>query len=415
LYSAYFFEFQGDRPVFYSLWLAAGHLIFPTYWFAVVAQSLITSLLIRWVMMAHGIRRLDSFHCLVCSGLAVATGICWQTGRIMPDAFTAPMALSFYLLFFARGKIGRAREEFTTLILVFCLLVHYSHMAILLAALLCLWAGGAVAGRTLFPRPRWRIVGSVLVAVSLTVFANQSLGLGYLYSKNPYAFLLSRMVRDGSVAAFLDKNCADKKYVFCDDRAYVTRQTVAGFLWGERGPFRSPVGQAGEYRELIIDMFRSDPWGQLGAVIGEFGLQLFKIGSGDSLERLPGDGWEIAKLRASSPGQVIRLERSRQQAGELSRPVFLLNNVYYLSFWLSCNFLIGFFLKRANRRREEIELATTIGLFLLANAFVCGALSVAVDRYQSRVAWLPVFAALLVSARIWEARSGSSSRSARSA
>lgn len=407
LFSSKFFEFQGDRPVFYSLWLAFGHATFSTFWFSVVVQSLTTALLIRCVMQVHGVYRLNLFHLLTCALLALVTGICWHTGRLMPDAFTAPMVLSFYLLIFCRDKIGNGIEEMILPLVLFSLLVHYSHLPILAAVFAILWIGFLVRGRKPFTSPPWLLLCLILFAVPLAVTVNRSLGLGLAYSKNPYAFLLSRMVEDGSVSRFLEKKCGEEKILFCDSRAYVSNQTAAGFLWGELGPFRPGESQAPEYLALIFGIFKSDPWGQIKAGLKEFGRQILIFGSADGTGKFIEGGWELNNLRRVSSWEFDQFTQSRQQQGELLAPIILLNKFYYLFFWLAVAFLLVFFSKRVAGFGRERRLALIVGLFLLTNAFVCGVLSGANGRYQSRVAWLPVFAALLILIRWIERRRAS--------
>ena len=54
------------------------------------------------------------------------------------------------------------------------------------------------------------------------------------------------------------------------------------------------------------------------------------------------------------------------------------------------------------------ELAAAVALALLANAFVCGALSNPHDRYGARVVWLAMFVAILALLRMTERRRGKS-------
>lgn len=50
------------------------------------------------------------------------------------------------------------------------------------------------------------------------------------------------------------------------------------------------------------------------------------------------------------------------------------------------------------------ELAAACSLAVLANAFVCGALSNPHDRYGARLIWLAVIAAALTAVRLYEQR-----------
>jgi hypothetical protein len=69
--------------------------------------------------------------------------------------------------------------------------------------------------------------------------------------------------------------------------------------------------------------------------------------------------------------------------------------------------LLPFVACYALRRRSLIdagELAMTCLIAMLANAFICGALSNPNDRYGARLVWLAVIAAALAAVRLYEQR-----------
>jgi hypothetical protein len=60
-------------------------------------------------------------------------------------------------------------------------------------------------------------------------------------------------------------------------------------------------------------------------------------------------------------------------------------------------------LARQNKIPPDIaELVAWVSLTLLANAFVCGALSNPHDRYGARVVWLATFAVALAALRAYQ-------------
>jgi hypothetical protein len=68
--------------------------------------------------------------------------------------------------------------------------------------------------------------------------------------------------------------------------------------------------------------------------------------------------------------------------------------------------LLGVIALGVSRARfaELGSLAAIAALAILANAFVCGALSNPHDRYGSRIAWLAPFVLLLVPWRVFDYR-----------
>lgn len=406
LFFAKFFKSAGERPVLYGLWLAFGHALIGTYWFGVIAQCLVTALLIRWVMIAHRVRRLDLHYLAVCLGLAAVTGICWQAGQLMADAFTAPLVLSFYLIVFQREKIGEARAGTAELILLFALFVHLSHLYILVLALVTLWGGYRLRGQRLFASPPILMLAAIFAVLPITAGINSALGLGFGYSKNSYAFLVSRLVEDGSVNRFLDNNCDKNIYVLCNERPNLIGKNAADFLWGERGPFRVASDETQAYRKLVWGIFWSEPFRQLAQGGAVFGKQLFRFGSGEAISPWNENAWELKSLAQSSPKELPRFLKSRQQSEDLTGLFFKLNIIYYSFFALAALIALVSLSGYAGAWPEEKPLVLTIGAFLLANAFVCGVFSGAYHRYQSRLAWLPVFAAILILIR-WRERRGS--------
>jgi len=100
---------------------------------------------------------------------------------------------------------------------------------------------------------------------------------------------------------------------------------------------------------------------------------------------------------------------ARQQQGEFHFTV--INDVQYPVALLSMALLPLILL--ASRRKnlgvalgELDELTATVILALLANAFVCGALSNPHDRYSARMVWLASFVVLLALIRLAAPRLG---------
>ena len=67
----------------------------------------------------------------------------------------------------------------------------------------------------------------------------------------------------------------------------------------------------------------------------------------------------------------------------------------YASMWG----LLHWLARRRTLATEIGELTAVVGLALMANAFVCGALSNPHDRYGARMVWLAVFAIMLAIAQ----------------
>jgi hypothetical protein len=95
------------------------------------------------------------------------------------------------------------------------------------------------------------------------------------------------------------------------------------------------------------------------------------------------------------------MHAAHQQKGELDFAV--INRLHVPVAWAAVVLLLGVIALGVARVRfaDLGYLATTAALAILANAFVCGALSNPHDRYGARIAWLAPLVLLLVP---WRAR-----------
>jgi hypothetical protein len=101
------------------------------------------------------------------------------------------------------------------------------------------------------------------------------------------------------------------------------------------------------------------------------------------------------------PVVVPAMRAARQQRGTLRFD--LLNRLHkpvaILSLILALSLVVRLMYRRDGD--ELARLAATVLLAVLANAFVCGALSGPHDRYGARIAWVPVFVIALAAFRAW--------------
>jgi glycerol uptake facilitator-like aquaporin len=95
------------------------------------------------------------------------------------------------------------------------------------------------------------------------------------------------------------------------------------------------------------------------------------------------------------------MHAAHQQKGDLDFTA--INRLHVPVAWASMLLLLGVIALGWKRARfaDLGVLAAVAALAILANAFVCGALSNPHDRYGSRIAWLAPFVVLLVP---WRAR-----------
>jgi hypothetical protein len=204
------------------------------------------------------------------------------------------------------------------------------------------------------------------------------------------AFVFSRLVHDGIVHRFLEDNCPNPEYELCKYRAQLPHH-ANDFLWhqGSEGPFALIGGWEGgaeEMREIALESVRQYPGLHLATAVRATLKQLVEVGTGWGIVH---DVWDAyGHIEHLTPEAVPAAHSARQRHGQLHFEA--INRLHVPIAWLSLAALAAFLLA-AWRRREFTpfgQLGATIAVALLANAFVCGALSNPHDRYGTRMVWI---------------------------
>jgi hypothetical protein len=171
------------------------------------------------------------------------------------------------------------------------------------------------------------------------------------------------------------------------------------FLWG--GPVDAAGGADAVARyapSVNSASVRLHPVRLLALSTSHFGSQLIRVATGDGIVR-EGEGMAIVRtLKTLFPNAVYQqFARSRQQTASLHFESQSQFHIAVLALALAVLLGLGPAAFRTDRK-----LFSTVFLLLagvVANAFVMGALSGVYDRYQSRVAWLLLLAAVMLSYR----------------
>ena len=93
----------------------------------------------------------------------------------------------------------------------------------------------------------------------------------------------------------------------------------------------------------------------------------------------------LSAIKDHWPENFKEFGSDRQQTLELDWRILNLTQGYMITFLFLCTLII-YFIPGFDRRYKMF--LTFVLIALLVNAFVCGAISGVVDRYQSRVIWL---------------------------
>lgn len=394
-----------DRPAFYSLFLFLLHWKIST-WPIVVVQALLTLYVLGAAIRAFVPGLSPRLLLPLCAILAVLTPLPWFVDQIMPDLFTALLAILIAILVLAPAGFGRLEMPAIAGLATAMIVFHLSHIWIALGLLAILlptrrWLGASsVLG--------WRglaLAASPLLAAIAMLCAVNCAAFGRL-SVSPFGnvFLLARLLYDGPAEVVLERDCGTVHWHMC---RYIDvlppHRTLYpssdDFLWEPKGPLHSLGGAkllSLEAGSIISHALHEQPLQVLRASLSNLGHQLLLFQSGDGLHAWPGEVGPVI-LRNFPAGERRAFLASRQSRGVLAVPDWL-RLLHVLGYVAGVVGTMACLVVGIVRRSPMALLCAAVLLCLLGNAAVTGILSGPHDRYQNRVIWLALLAPLLVAA-----------------
>ncbi|MGH7044298.1 MAG: hypothetical protein ACREFY_19510, partial [Acetobacteraceae bacterium] len=388
-----------DRPVFYSMFLYPLHMCITT-WPDIVAQSLIAiwilRLTLRLLVPRAGSWDLAALACV----LAMVSPLPFVVAELMPDLFTGLLVLALLVLVLAPERLGRAERWGLTGFAAFAMAVHLSNLPIAfgLLAVLAVLRRRLGATTPLGRAGRARLAAAPALAI-VALMAVNLVGRGEA-SIAPYGnvFVLARVIYDGPGRDVLRRDCPRPGWALCGEVGRFP-PSADGFLWRPDGPVARAGGAKRVSREadaIIRAALVAEPWRELRAVLGNGLQQMIRFRTGDGVHAWPATvtPWIIRDFPCFEQRAYAA---ARQTRGLPVVPRFLpiVHMAAALAGIAACLLLLPGALRR---RRPAGGLIVAVLLTLALNALVTGGLSGPHARYQSRVMWLPVLAALLAAA-----------------
>jgi hypothetical protein len=393
------------RSALYGALLAAG--LPSKFWLNVIAQAALVVWLIALTLRSHGLDRPAILLGLV-AVLAVATGMPWYAGTLMPDILLPAAVLALYLLTFRAETCGPFTRAGLIATITIAIASHMGTLAVCMALVICLALLKLLRLRPFdrLPQIRLKLAGAAVAGgIALALVSNFAIAGKFAFTPGGESFLFGRLVQDGIVARYLEDRCPDPGIALCPYRNDLPA-TAEEWLWapgnpiGELGGWR---GYASESRRIILDTLRMYP------------LQHAIEATTTTLEQLGAFKTEVSLTRAWTEPTLTALSEltpelmpdilaARQQAAPYPALIAALNLIHVPVAALSLATLVGLILlARWHPVAPDIlALATMVLLTVLINAAVCGIFSNPVDRYQSRLVWLApltVMIAVMVAAR----------------
>lgn len=383
------------RPLNYGIFLR--HISMKeSFWFVVLTQALLVTWYIQLFARLFFPNRPAYFEVGIVGLLTMTTSIGICTGMLMPDFTTPLLFLGSAFMLYGKG-LSRTTQVINVIFVWFFLTVHHSHSLILFPTLVGLVLVSWLLRKHLNWKPTRKMAWLALLIIIgyLSIPTAHYLKTGtFVTSKSQNVFLVSRFHQMGLLEPFLREKCGEQGYTICAYQDNIPRN----FLWDPSSPIEKDGGwilNNEYYRPLVKDFF-STPKYLKRFIIKSFetaAMQFVTFNTVVLNAQSPG-AWPQTTFELYMSHTVAELENSRQDRETWENDnIDLIQNVLVFS---SAIFLIWLFGYQEHYVIPPVyrQLAVFLLFFLLANAFVCGGISMIDPRFQSRIIWLvPYFAA----------------------
>jgi hypothetical protein len=339
---------------------------------------------------------------VVC-GLSALTTLPWLTAILLTDIFCGLGVFALYLLLMRNDALSGPERIGLMLLIAFSAATHSATLAVLVILLACaavLW----LRDRSRMPFANLRRGVIALVLGAMMVFAgNYIVAKEVTWTPGGAALSFGRMLQDGIVNKYLDDHCPNPALKLC---AYKNElpQDADMWFWGSKlfdklGRF---AGLGKEMEKIAIESVFQYPALQIKTAAVAAAKQLAAVHTGEGVVYWVWHTYFI--MHDFVPQQEKNMWAARQQRGKISFTT--INELQYPLALLAMALLPVFLLlARLNRIPPDLaELAAFVSVTLLANAFVCGALSNPHDRYGARVVWLASVVVALAAVRLYQSR-----------
>jgi hypothetical protein len=390
-----------SRAVVYGLILTLGVRL--SFWPVLLLQSTLTVWVIALTLRAHGFGQRPWLLLGTIAALSVFTTLPFLTAILLTDIFCGLGVLALYLVLMRSNMLNRSERIGLIVLIAVSAATHSATVAVLvalLAAACVLW----LVDRRRMPSVN---IGNAIIALILGVV--MTFGANYLVAKRlawtPGGFALSfgRMLQDGIVSKYLDEHCPNATLRLCAYKDALPNDADTWF-WGS--PLFDKLGRfAGlgkEMERIALGSLTAYPLLQAKTAAIATGRQLVDVRTGEGVVHWVWHTYFI--IHDYAPQLEPAMKAARQQRGEIS---FTAINRVQVPLALLAMALLPVIILLAWRKKLPADLgdlAAACALALLANAFICGALSNPHDRYGARIIWIAAFAVSLALVRLYEQR-----------
>ncbi len=400
----FFFNDSGDylvlhpqlyRSPFYGLLLTGVHMN-RFIWGPVVMQCLVASHLV-WLLLRYEIGTVSITSFLIVT--AILTGVSslpYFTGFLMPDVFTSIMFVCTYLLAFHFEAMSRPLRIYVFGLACFATSAHLSHWLIEGGFLVAIVGIKAAAASPIGRERAAILLAPIGVALSGFLLFNVVIfGTWSLSTAGP-TFLMANLIEYGPARHYLREACPAAGYTMCSVIDELP-ETANQFLW-ETGLLARIGGFSGmkaEARQIVAETIRTRP-GEVARMIGRniiaglFTHEMAReLSPSASVPTLP----DLIGMKFGPEARRAFMDSAEMRDAIPHRALGLIDDATLLLSFIVLSAAIASAWREA--RPDRVYLPTSVMAFVLSDTGVCTALSGVYDRYQARVTWLLVLAALI--------------------
>jgi len=427
LNSPYEGSILAGRSIFYGALLYLGHLT-SYFWLSVFLQAAIF-LYLSYTLAITCLRVSFSTFAILISTILIVTPVSLYISFLMPDIFASFLILATIVFVGFWNVLGTRDKIITSGTILYSALAHTSHLLLLvfLGILFgCAWFFNRRKATLADEKsPQRAIILFALILAGLLGELGFAYGARHTIGVEPIRppFVMARLIADGPGYNFLLKNCATKPYTIC---RFIERLPIPvdAFLWsadsakGVFGVADLPTRRAlsSEQISFALDVFRSDPVGVIRHATRNFIRQLIKVGVNEFFPTQSQLQFLKGKMPASYFEELLRSpivfhEWILTLANSWYSFFYHLSMIGLVSVWVSWPWLRFPNKSELFPQPQWFYVLTAAVMAIAINAGICGALSEPHLRYQTRIAWIPLFVLLLTIAKLWEAVSPSKNKS----
>jgi hypothetical protein len=376
-----------SRSTVFGLFLHVGEGLH--FWPELILQAGCTIWVISLVLRETGVAAGPWRRASIVACLSLVTALPFLVSTLLTDIFAGLSVLSLHLLIFHRRSLARLERIGLFALVVFASATHSATLAVLLAILILAVAAALFRNRR-SPVSVLPAGAAIATGAAMLLVANLALSGQLAWTPGGFGIAFGRMLEDGIVKRYLDDHCPDPRLKLCPYRSELPT-TADDFLWSygvfnELGRFN---GLGDEMRSIVLRSLQEYPLQQIETAVAATARQLRLVGTGYGTHDQIWHTYGI--IKRFIPDEVATMQNARQQRGELD---FGLINRVHVPIALGSMLFVLVLAARAAvfvRFEEPALLAATVTIAILANAFVCGALSGPHDRYGARIAWIATF------------------------